>query len=97
MAKRISHLGIAVKDLASSEALFAKLLGDEHVHHEEVGVGRDHVEAKRGEVARGLLAKLERDPLHPAGALGHDPLAHRGRAREGDLAHVLVTDQRLAR
>ena len=36
MAKRISHLGIAVKDLAASEALFSKLLGDEHVHHEEV-------------------------------------------------------------
>ena len=36
MTKRISHLGIAVKDLAVSEALFAKLLGDDHVHHEEV-------------------------------------------------------------
>jgi methylmalonyl-CoA/ethylmalonyl-CoA epimerase len=36
MAKRISHLGIAVKDLGASEALFAKLLGDEHVHHEIV-------------------------------------------------------------
>ena len=36
MTKRISHLGIAVKDLASSEALFKKLLGDGHVHHEEV-------------------------------------------------------------
>ena len=36
MPKRISHLGIAVKDLAASEALFKKLLGDEHVHHEVV-------------------------------------------------------------
>ena len=36
MAKRISHLGIAVKDLPASEALFKKLLGDDHVHHEEV-------------------------------------------------------------
>ncbi|MFI5263758.1 MAG: methylmalonyl-CoA epimerase [Candidatus Kapaibacterium sp.] len=36
MAKRISHLGIAVKDLASSEALFKKLLGDGNIHHEEV-------------------------------------------------------------
>ena len=36
MAKRISHLGIAVKDLAASEALFKKLLGDDHVHHEIV-------------------------------------------------------------
>jgi len=36
MTKRISHLGIAVKDLAASEALFAKLLGDDHVHHEIV-------------------------------------------------------------
>ena len=33
---RISHLGIAVKDLEASEALFKKLLGDEHVHHEIV-------------------------------------------------------------
>ena len=33
---RISHLGIAVKDLAASEALFSKLLGDDHVHHEIV-------------------------------------------------------------
>ena len=36
MTKRISHLGIAVKDLPASEALFKKLLGDDHVHHEEV-------------------------------------------------------------
>ena len=33
---RISHLGIAVKDLASAESLFKALLGDEHVHHETV-------------------------------------------------------------
>src|SRR2546423_9940359 len=33
---RISHLGIAVKDLVASEALFSKLLGDEHVHREIV-------------------------------------------------------------
>ena len=36
MAIRISHLGIAVKDLAASEALFKILLGEENVHHEEV-------------------------------------------------------------
>lgn len=36
MAIRISHLGIAVKDLSSAEALFKKLLGEENVHHEEV-------------------------------------------------------------
>jgi methylmalonyl-CoA/ethylmalonyl-CoA epimerase len=36
MAIRISHLGIAVKDLAASEALFRTLLGDENVHHESV-------------------------------------------------------------
>jgi methylmalonyl-CoA/ethylmalonyl-CoA epimerase len=36
MTKRISHLGIAVKDIAASEALFKKLLGDDHVHHEVV-------------------------------------------------------------
>ncbi|MDP4221329.1 MAG: methylmalonyl-CoA epimerase [Bacteroidota bacterium] len=36
MTKRISHLGIAVKDLSASEALFKKLLGDENVHHETV-------------------------------------------------------------
>jgi methylmalonyl-CoA/ethylmalonyl-CoA epimerase len=34
--KKISHLGIAVKDLGASEALFKKLLGAEEVHHEEV-------------------------------------------------------------
>jgi methylmalonyl-CoA/ethylmalonyl-CoA epimerase len=33
---KISHLGIAVKDLASAEALFKKLLGEENVHHETV-------------------------------------------------------------
>jgi methylmalonyl-CoA/ethylmalonyl-CoA epimerase len=33
---KISHLGIAVRDLAASEELFKKLLGDEHVHHESV-------------------------------------------------------------
>jgi methylmalonyl-CoA/ethylmalonyl-CoA epimerase len=36
VAKKISHLGIAVKDLAASEALFKKLLGGDEVHHEEV-------------------------------------------------------------
>ena len=36
MNKKISHLGIAVKDLGASEALFKKLLGAEEVHHEEV-------------------------------------------------------------
>ncbi len=36
MNRKISHLGIAVKDLAASEQLFRKLLGAEDVHHEEV-------------------------------------------------------------
>ncbi len=36
MAKKISHLGIAVRDLGASEALFAKLLGSSEVHHETV-------------------------------------------------------------
>ena len=34
--KRISHIGIAVKDLAAAESLFATLLGDHEVHHETV-------------------------------------------------------------
>ena len=33
---KISHLGIAVKDLRVAEALFKKLLGEENVHHETV-------------------------------------------------------------
>ena len=33
---KISHLGIAVRDLAQAEKLFSKLLGDSRVHHEEV-------------------------------------------------------------
>ena len=37
MTRKISHLGIAVKDLAASEQLLRKLLGAEDVHHEEVG------------------------------------------------------------
>ena len=36
MAIKISHLGIAVRDLAESEALFKVLLGEEHVHRETV-------------------------------------------------------------
>lgn len=36
MATRISHLGIAVKDLAAAESLFAKLLGSSEIHHEIV-------------------------------------------------------------
>lgn len=36
MGKKISHLGIAVKDLSASEKLFATLLGEGEVHHEEV-------------------------------------------------------------
>lgn len=34
--KKISHIGIAVKDLAESETLFRKLLSTDDVHHEVV-------------------------------------------------------------
>jgi methylmalonyl-CoA/ethylmalonyl-CoA epimerase len=34
--KKISHIGIAVKNLAESETLFRKLLGTDEVHHETV-------------------------------------------------------------
>lgn len=34
--KKISHIGIAVKDLAVSEDLFRKLLGTTDVHHEVI-------------------------------------------------------------
>lgn len=34
--KKISHIGIAVKDLAVSEDLFRKLLGTSEVHHEVI-------------------------------------------------------------
>ncbi len=34
--KKISHIGIAVKDLAVSEDLFRKLLGTDEVHHEVI-------------------------------------------------------------
>lgn len=34
--KKISHIGIAVKDLAVSEELFRKLLGTDDVHHEVI-------------------------------------------------------------
>ena len=33
---KISHLGIAVKDLKSAEELFGTLLGERRFHHEEV-------------------------------------------------------------
>ncbi|HZK75445.1 MAG TPA: methylmalonyl-CoA epimerase [Candidatus Kapabacteria bacterium] len=33
---KLSHLGIAVHDLGQAEELFAKLLGDSRVHHEDV-------------------------------------------------------------
>jgi methylmalonyl-CoA/ethylmalonyl-CoA epimerase len=33
---KISHLGIAVRSLKNAEELFGKLLGEGHVHHEEV-------------------------------------------------------------
>ncbi|NUN99198.1 MAG: methylmalonyl-CoA epimerase [Saprospiraceae bacterium] len=33
---RLEHIGIAVKDIASGNALFAKLLGEEHYKMEEV-------------------------------------------------------------
>jgi methylmalonyl-CoA/ethylmalonyl-CoA epimerase len=33
---KISHLGIAVRDLKNAEELYAKLLCDSNVHHEEV-------------------------------------------------------------
>jgi methylmalonyl-CoA/ethylmalonyl-CoA epimerase len=34
--KKISHIGIAVKDLAVSEELFRRLLGTDDVHHEVI-------------------------------------------------------------
>ncbi|MEY4927083.1 MAG: hypothetical protein RI894_1519 [Bacteroidota bacterium] len=37
MIKNIDHIGIAVADVAASNALFAKLLGREHYKTEEVG------------------------------------------------------------
>jgi methylmalonyl-CoA/ethylmalonyl-CoA epimerase len=33
---KISHFGVAVRDLKNAEELFAKLLGDSRIHHEEV-------------------------------------------------------------
>jgi methylmalonyl-CoA/ethylmalonyl-CoA epimerase len=36
MDRKLSHLGIAVKDLNASERLFKTLLGTSEVHHEEV-------------------------------------------------------------
>lgn len=36
MANRISHIGIAVRDLAAAQALFATLLGTNEIHHEVV-------------------------------------------------------------
>ncbi len=33
---KISHFGIAVRDLSKAEQLFATLLGDSRIHHEEV-------------------------------------------------------------
>src|SRR5579871_4754984 len=33
---KISHIGIAVRDLDAAEKLFSKLLGISHAHHEEV-------------------------------------------------------------
>ena len=33
---KISHIGLAVRDLKSAEELFSKLLGVSRVHHEEV-------------------------------------------------------------
>jgi methylmalonyl-CoA/ethylmalonyl-CoA epimerase len=62
MTKRISHLGIAVKDLASSEALFTKLLGDDHVHHEEVeDQGVNIASFKVGETIIELTASIRAD------------------------------------
>ena|SRR5258706_8841355 len=62
MTKRISHLGIAVKDLAASEALFKKLLGDEHVHHEIVeGEGVSIASFKIGESIIELTASTRED------------------------------------
>ncbi len=33
---KISHFGVAVRDLKNAEQLYAKLLGDSQIHHEEV-------------------------------------------------------------
>jgi methylmalonyl-CoA/ethylmalonyl-CoA epimerase len=62
MIKRISHIGIAVKDLATSEALFKKLLGDDHVHHEEVeDQGVSIASFKVGETIIELTASTQAD------------------------------------
>jgi methylmalonyl-CoA/ethylmalonyl-CoA epimerase len=40
---KLSHLGIAVRDLDRAEELFAKLLGDSHIHREEVADQKVHI------------------------------------------------------
>ena len=62
MTKRISHLGIAVKDLAASEALFAKLLGGENIHHEVIAdQGVSIASFKIGESIIELTASMRED------------------------------------
>lgn len=68
MKKKISHLGIAVKDLKESEKLFKTLLGAGEVHHEEVAdqgvriasfeVGESIIELTEASRADSAIAKF---------------------------------------
>jgi hypothetical protein len=57
--------------------------------------------ARDGLVERGVVkqdrrrfaAQLQRDALHGCGAVAHNALTHRNRARERDLVHVRITHQ----
>ncbi len=62
MANRISHLGIAVRDLEAAESLFAKLLGNAEMHHEVVeDQGVRIASFKVGESVIELTAPLNAD------------------------------------
>ena len=68
MIKNIEHIGIAVKDLESANALFGKLLGRAHYKVESVAsesvstsffmVGQTKVELLRAEGGAGAIAKF---------------------------------------
>jgi methylmalonyl-CoA/ethylmalonyl-CoA epimerase len=62
MMKKISHIGIAVKNLAESETLFRKLLGTDEVHRETVeGEGVNIASFKVGDAVIELTESARED------------------------------------
>lgn len=77
---KIEHLGIAVRSLAASDELFARLLGLPHYKHETVG--REGVSTSFYQVGESKIELLE--------AIGEDSAIHKFIEKRGEGIHHIA-------